>query len=62
MSRVVSGALFKRQPIEITTGYRSRARSEIALKFVDQIEENVRFIAAKPFACAVYTRLEGKEF
>ncbi|MGX1498566.1 plasmid stabilization system protein ParE [Labrenzia sp. MBR-25] len=62
MSRIIRSALFKRQLIEITTGYRSRAGSEIALKFVDQLEVSVRFIAAKPLACAVYTRLEGKEF
>lgn len=62
MTRIIRSALFKRQLIEITTGYRGRAGSEIALKLVDQIEESVRFIAAKPLACIVHTRLEGKEF
>ncbi|MFC6658587.1 type II toxin-antitoxin system RelE/ParE family toxin [Roseibium salinum] len=62
MSRIIRSALFKRQLIEFTSSYRLRAGSDIALKFVDQIEESIRFIAIKPVACAVYTRLEGKEF
>lgn len=62
MSRIIRSALFKRQLIEITSGYRVRAESEIALKLVDQIDAGIRFIATRPLACAVYTRLEDKEF
>lgn len=62
MPIIVRSALFRRQLLEITTSYGERAGSGIASKFVDQIDEGVRFIAAKPLACGVYTRLEGKEF
>lgn len=62
MSRIIRSALFKRQLIEITSGYRSRAGSDIALKFVDQIDASIEFIATKPLACAIYTRLKSKEF
>ena len=62
MPAIVRSVLFRRQLHEITASYQERAGSDIALKFVDQIDEGVRFIAAKPLACAVYTRLEGKEF
>ena len=62
MPTIVRSALFKRQLHEMTASYEERAGSDIALKFVDQIDEGVRFIAAQPLACAVYTRLEGKEF
>lgn len=62
MPRIVRSALFKRQFIEITSSYRTRAGSDVALKFVDQMGASIGFIAAKPLACAVYTRLEGKEF
>ena len=62
MPRIIRSALFKRQLLDITVSYRERAGSPIALKFVDQIEDSIAFIAAKPLACAVYTRLEGKEF
>jgi len=62
MVRIVRSSLFKRQLLEFTIGYRSRAGSGIALKFVDQIETGIRFITAKPLACSVHTRLEGKEF
>lgn len=62
MSRIIRSALFKRQLIEITSSYRSRAGSDIALNFVDQIEASIEFIAAKPFACAIHTRLKRKEF
>ncbi|MBO0662819.1 type II toxin-antitoxin system RelE/ParE family toxin [Jiella sp. MQZ9-1] len=62
MSPIIRSALFKRQLIEITSGYRVRAGSKIALQFVDQIEAGVRFIVAKPLACKVYARVEGREF
>ena len=62
MPKIVRSALFKRQFLEITAGYRERAGSSIALKFVDKIEDSISFIAARPLACAVYTRLEDKEF
>ncbi|MBD8894115.1 type II toxin-antitoxin system RelE/ParE family toxin [Roseibium litorale] len=62
MPRIIRSALFKRQLIDITSGYRTRAGSKIALKFVNQIEAAIGFIAAKPLACSVYTRLESKEF
>jgi plasmid stabilization system protein ParE len=62
MSKVIRSALFKRQLIEIVTGYRVRAGSAVALKFVDQIEAGIRFIAEKPYACVVYTRTDGREF
>ena len=62
MPRIIRSALFKRQLLDITGGYRERAGSPIALKFVDQIEDSIAFIAAKPLACTVYSRLEGKEF
>ncbi|MEO0412176.1 MAG: type II toxin-antitoxin system RelE/ParE family toxin [Pseudomonadota bacterium] len=54
--------LFKRQLLNITASYRDRAGKLIALKFVDQIEESVKFIANKPLACVIYTQLDGKEF
>ena len=62
MSQILRSALFKRQLLEMTAGYRQRAGSEVALTFVDQVEEAVRFAATNPLACAVYTRLEGKDF
>lgn len=62
MPTIVRSALFKRQLLDITASYRDRAGSGIALKFVDQIDEGVRFIADRPLACAIYTRLEGKDF
>lgn len=62
MYRIERSALFKRQLLEITAGYRERAGSEIALNFVDQVEACIRFISSKPRACAVYTSLEGREF
>ncbi|MFD3191884.1 type II toxin-antitoxin system RelE/ParE family toxin [Sedimentitalea sp. HM32M-2] len=62
MPRIIRSALFKRQLLDITSSYRERAGSPVALKFVDQIEDSIAFIAAKPLACAVYTRLEGNEF
>ena len=62
MPTIVRSALFKRQLLDITASYRDRAGSDIALKFVNQIDEGVRFIAHKPLAFAIYTRLEGKDF
>jgi len=62
MNRIVRSALFKRQLLDITASYRERAGTAIALKFVDQIESSIGFIAATPLACAIYTRLEGKDF
>lgn len=62
MYRIERSALFKRQLLEITTGYRERAGPEVALSFVDQVEACIRFVASKPRACAIYTRLEGREF
>lgn len=62
MATIKRSALFKRQLIEIISGYRKRAGSDVALKFVDEIERSIAFIAGKPNACAVYTRLEGKKF
>lgn len=62
MVTIRRSALFKRQIIDIATSYRERAGAAIALKFVDQIEQSIAFISKKPGACAIYTRLEGKEF
>jgi len=62
MYKLSRSALFKRQLIEITSGYRTRAGSQTALKFVDSIEASIAFIAKSPQACGVYTRLQGKEF
>ena len=62
MPKIVRSALFKRQLLDITARYRERAGLPVALKSVDQIEGSIAFIAAKPLACAVYTRLQGKEF
>ena len=62
MPGIIRSALFKRQLLDITASYRTRAGSPIALKFVDRIEDGIRFIAARPLTCAVYTRLDGKEF
>ncbi|MFV0302499.1 MAG: type II toxin-antitoxin system RelE/ParE family toxin [Paracoccus sp. (in: a-proteobacteria)] len=62
MYRIQRSALFKRQFLEITTGYRDRAGSAVALDFVDRIDESIRFIASKPRACATYTTLRGIEF
>ena len=62
MPTIVRSALFKRQLLAIAASYKERAGPDIALKFVDQTDEGIRFIAAQPLACAVYTRLEGREF
>jgi len=62
MNTIRRSALFKRQLLQITSGYRERAGSQIALKFVDEIEHSIAFIAGQPEACAIYTKLEGKEF
>lgn len=62
MYRVKRSALFKRQLVEMTVGYREAAGSSTALDFVDQVEKSIRFLAAKPRACAVYTTLKGREF
>ncbi len=62
MLRISRSALFKRQFMEITTDYRKRAGSAVALRFVDQAEVSIRFVATKPLACPVYTRLEDREF
>jgi plasmid stabilization system protein ParE len=62
MTRIIRSALFKRQLIEITVSYRDRAGSEIALKFVDRVEEAITFISQYPEACAIYGVVAGKEF
>lgn len=62
MPIIVRSALFRRQLLDITASYKERAGSDIALKFVDEIDNAVSFIAAKPLACAIHTRLDGKEF
>ena len=62
MPKIIRSALFKRQLLDLTTSYRTRAGSPIALKFVDQIEDSIGFIAERPLSCAVYTRLEDKDF
>lgn len=62
MTTIKRSGLFKRQLIQITRGYRERAGSDIALRFVDKIEDAVEFIASRPQACAIYTRLDDKEF
>ena len=62
MPRIIRSALFKDQLLTITTSYRTRAGSPVALKFIDQIEHSIRFIAEKPLSCAIYTHLAGKEF
>ena len=62
MTKIKRSALFKRQLIEMTTSYRDRAGSPVAMRFVDQIEEGIDFLSGKPYACVVYTRLEGKDF
>jgi plasmid stabilization system protein ParE len=55
-------ALFKRQLLQITRGYRQRAGSSTALKFVSEVESAIEFVAGQPDACAVYTRLAGIDF
>jgi plasmid stabilization system protein ParE len=62
MTTIRRSALFKRQLLQITGGYRDRAGSDIALRFVDEIDEGINFIAERPYACAIYTRIEGQEF
>ncbi len=62
MPVILRSALFKRQLLDVTADYRARAGSVIARKFVDQIEDSIRFIAARPLTCAVYTRIDGREF
>lgn len=62
MQSIKRSALFKRQLLKITGDYRERAGSGTALKFLDEIENAVTFIAKQPQACAIYTRLEDKEF
>lgn len=62
MPIIVRSALFRRQLLDIAASYKERAGSDIALKFVDEIDNAVSFIAAKPLACAIHTRLDGKEF
>ncbi|MGB0684062.1 MAG: type II toxin-antitoxin system RelE/ParE family toxin [Magnetovibrionaceae bacterium] len=62
MPQLERSALFKRQLIDITTSYRQRAGSPVALRFVDQVNEAISFLSANPFACAIYTRLEGEAF
>lgn len=62
MTQILRSALFKRQLLEMTEGYRDRACRETALKFVDQVDAAVRFIARRPLACAVYTELQGHAF
>lgn len=62
MTRILRSALFKRQLLDMTSGYRERAGSELALRFVDQVEDGVAFIAKRPLACAAYTEVQGKLF
>lgn len=62
MSRILRSATFKRQLIDITKGYRARAGATVALQFVDQVDASIRFIAAHPLACAIYTELDGNAF
>ena len=62
MPQILRSALFKRQLIDITSGYRERGGANVALNFVDQAENSIRFIASKPLACPVYTHLEDREF
>ena len=62
MTRLVRSALFKREVVDVAVRYRAKAGAAIALKFVDQVDDCIRFIATKPQACAVYTRIGGREF
>ncbi|MCY3878478.1 MAG: type II toxin-antitoxin system RelE/ParE family toxin [Rhodobacteraceae bacterium] len=62
MPTIIRSALFKRQLLDITASYRARAGSPIARKFVDQIEDCIRLISARPLTCAVYTHIDDREF
>lgn len=62
MTRILRSALFKRQLLDMTSGYRERAGSEVALRFIDQIEDGVAFIIKRPLACAVYIEVQGRVF
>lgn len=62
MRHVRRSKLFKDQLLDMTASYRERAGSAVALRFVDQVEDGVDFIADRPQACAVYTRLQDTIF
>lgn len=62
MTQIRRSGLFKQQLLDMTTGYRDSAGSDVALRFVDQVEDCIAFLASRPQACAVYTRLQGKTY
>lgn len=62
MQQIVRSRLFKQQLLDITTSYRDRAGSSVALNFVDEVDSGIRFIAGQPLACAIYTRFQGRVF
>jgi len=61
MPKIVRSALFRRQLLDITAGYRECAGATNDLKLIYQICDSIATIAANPPTCAVYTRLQGKE-
>lgn len=60
--RIQRSALFKSHFLDMVANYRDRAGSEVALRFVDQVEDCVTFISHRPKACVVHTQLQGKTF
>ncbi|WP_162901641.1 hypothetical protein [Breoghania sp. L-A4] len=54
MPGLLRSALFKRQFVDITSSCGARPGPEVAPKFVDQIDADIRVVATKPLACAIY--------
>ena len=62
MYEIIKGAAFKRQAAHFVADYKQEAGETTALNFISGLEHSMKFIAANPQACAVYTNFRGYEY
>lgn len=54
MWKIKKSALFKQQVLEFAENYEQEADLKTADRFLDHVEDAIRFIGNRPLACAVY--------
>lgn len=59
MWKIQKSALFKKQLLEFARNYKEVANLKTANRFLDYVDDAIKFIGKSPFACAVY--FESKE-
>jgi hypothetical protein len=61
MWRIRKSKLFKKQLLEFAENYKERADLKTANRFLDSVDDAMKFVSKSPLACAVYFESQNSE-